>query len=237
LSRKPLLIAVALGLGIAPCAGAGTILLTATAQGWMTATFNNGAYAANSYVAGNCGAGDCYTGEFRNYFEFAIPKLDGLIVSATLLLDTSYEAMKQSPSITYEVTSVPGTFGFSDLGAGTVYGSRGYTAVDQYRVEGIALDAAALADLQKAAGGTFTVGGRVTSPVAFGSAQPDELIFGRTAAPQRLEIVTGFAPMLLGAAAPVSAVPEPTPALLMLGGVLLIILARFKPRTGTEPRP
>jgi hypothetical protein len=225
-----LLIVIASGLAIAPGATAATILLTATSQGWMTATANNGAYAANDYLAGNCGAGDCYTGEFRNFFEFGIPMLNGPVLSATLLLDTRYEAMSQSPSITYQVTAAPGGFGFSDLGAGTLYGSRTYTSADQYQVEGIDLDAAALAAIRQAAGGTFVLGGRVTSSVAFGADIPDQLIFGRTDAPQQLRIVTGYAPMLLSQ----SAVPEAAPALLLAGGVLVMVgLIRFK----SAPRP
>jgi hypothetical protein len=226
LSRKCLLIAAALGFGFVPCARAGSILLTATAQGWMTATANNGAYAANYYLAGNCGAGDCYTGEFRNFFQFGIPKLDGPVLAATLLLDTRYEAMNQFPSITYQVSSLVPGFGFSDLGTGTLYGSRTYTSADQYRVEGIALDSAALSAIRQAAGGSLTLGGRVTSSVAFGAAQRDQLIFGRADAPQQLEIVTGYAPMLLSSS--LTPVPEPTSALLLLAGLLLIILRRTK---------
>lgn len=225
MTRKRLRMVLALGFLIAPCAHAGTILLTATAQGWMTATMNDGAYAANNYLAGNCGAGDCYTGEFRNFFQFEIPALNGPILSATLLLGTSYEALQQSASVSYQVTSVGPDFGFSDLGTGTVYGSRTYTSSDQYQVEGIALDADALADLLQAAGGTFTLGGRVTSSVGFGAAQPDELIFGRTNAPQQLRIVTGYSPMLLTETA---SVPEPAAAELLIAGGVLLLLMRSK---------
>ncbi len=224
MTRKRWHLIVVLGFLLVPCAHAGTILLTATAQGWMTATMNDGAYAANNYMAGNCGAGDCYTGEFRNFFQFAIPALNAPIVSATLLLGTSYEALQQSTSITYQVTSVGPDFGFSDLGTGTVYGSRTYTSADGYLVEGITLDANALQDLLQAAGGTFTVGGRVNSSVSFGASQPDELIFGRTTSPQQLRIVTGSSLTMLSQPAPA---PEPAPALLLIaGGVLLLLRNR-----------
>jgi hypothetical protein len=223
------LIALALGSACAPAATAATILLTATGQGWMTATAGNGALPSNNYIAGNCGAGDCYTGEFRNFFEFGIPQLSGPVLSATLLLDTRYEAMSQSPSITYQVTSVPTDFLFSDLGGGTLYGSRTYTAGDQYQVTRIDLDAAALAGIRQAAGGTFILGGRVTSSVAFGPATPDQLIFGRSDAPQQLRIVTGYAPAFFSP----TAVPEPAPAALLAAGVLLVVLVRSK----TAPLP
>jgi hypothetical protein len=32
--------------------------------------------------------------------------------------------------MTYQITSIPAVFGFNDLGTGTVYGSRVYTAAD-----------------------------------------------------------------------------------------------------------
>jgi hypothetical protein len=226
LNRKRLLLAATLGLALAPCAAASTVLLTATAQGWVTATRNNGAFADNSYLAGNCGAGDCYTGEFRNFFQFGIPKLDGLVLSATLLLDTRYEALRQSPSIAYQVTSAGPDLGFSDLGVGTLYGSRTYTAADQYQVEGIALDAAALAAIQEAAGGTFVLGGRVTSAALFSSTQPDQLVFGRSDAPQQLQIVTASAPMMLLSSQSAAPAPEPASAVLLGAGGLLVTLRR-----------
>jgi hypothetical protein len=198
----------------------------ASAQGWMSASGGNGFYAANNYLAGNCGARDCYTGEFRNFFEFSIPALDGQLLSATLVLDTRYEALRQSPSITYQVTSLDQSFGFSDLGTGTPYGSRTYTASDQNRVDGIALDAAALDAIRYAQGGIFALGGRVTSSAAFGAGLPDQLIFGQTSAAQELVIVTGYSlmsPMLLTA----TATPEPLPTVLTAGGILLIVVRRF----------
>jgi hypothetical protein len=214
-----------LGLACVTCASGGTILLTATAEGWVTATANNGSYAANDYVTGNCGAGDCYTGEFRNFFEFGIPALNGPVLSATLLLDTGYPVLQQSGSIVYQVTSVAPAFGFDDLGAGTVYGSRTYTAANRNQVDGIVLDTAALADIQQAAGGTFTLGGRVTSSAAFGAAQPDQLIFGRTDSPQQLEIVVGSSRMLLDSA---QTIPEPGPAALLGAGLLLVVVRRLR---------
>ena len=226
--QKIMLAAMTLGFLFSPGARAGTIFLTTTAEGWMTATGNNGAYAANNFVAGNCGAWDCYTGEFRNFFQFAIPALDGPVLSATLLLDTAFVALKQSSPITYQVTSVGPDFGFSDLGTGTVYGSRTYTSSDRNRVEGITLDAAALADLlQAAGGGTFTLGGRVTSSVVFGPTRRDELLFGYTDTPQELEIVTGHSTTVQAQTSPV---PEPAPAALSAVGVLLIALSRVKAR-------
>jgi hypothetical protein len=216
-----------LGFGLVPGASGGTILILASAQGWMSASAGNGFTADNDYVAGNCGAGDCYTGEFRNFFEFAIPNLDGPVLSAILMVDTRYEALRQSPSITYQVTSLDSSFGFSDLGTGTLYGSRTYNSFDQYRTDGIVLDAAAVDEIRQSQGGSFALGGRVTSFTAFGAGLPDQLIFGRSGGAQELLIVTGSAaPMLLSAAAD----PEPASAALLGSGALLLVLACFRRR-------
>lgn len=217
------LLVAALLVGGGRTTQAGTILLSAEMQGWMTATTDNGFYAANSYLAGNCGAGDCYSGEFRNFFQFQIPKLDGPVLAATLLLDTNYEAFRQSPSLIYQVTSVPDAFSFDDLGNGTIYATRFFNFVDQYQAVGLALEGAALDAIRQAAGGTFTLGGRVVSPVAFGPSQPDELVFGRTSAPQTLQIVTGNAVLLAPMRLSGAAVPEPES--FILAGVGLVLLA------------
>ncbi len=230
MTPKGLLWAAVVALALSPSAGAGTVFTTAIGEGWMTATSSNGDLAANNYVAGNCGAGDCYTGEFRNFFQFQIPALSGPVLSATLLLDASYASLQQSQSITYQVTSVPGEFSFADLGAGTLYGSRTYTASDQYRTEGIALDASALAAIQAAAGGTFAVGGRVTS-AGFDAALPDQLLFGRTGGPQELEIVTGTTALFRTQSLnDIASVPEPEPVILLAAGGLLLVVGSVRRR-------
>jgi len=223
------------------------MIVTAAGQGWMTSGFSNGNNPSNSYLAGNCGAGDCYTGEFRNFFQFAIPKLDEPVISASLVLDTSYLALDQASYAQYQVTSLPDIFGFDDLGTGTVYGSQTYTASNQNMGESIALNGAALAAIQAAAGGVFQLGGRVSSPVNFGGDQADELVFGRTDAPQELEIVTGsdtltVAPLsgtnlggpnlsgpnlTLGPLGDDPATPEPAPVLLV-GSALLLAAAALR---------
>ncbi len=216
----------------------------------MTSSFSNGNSPSNSYLAGNCGAGDCYTGEFRNFFQFAIPQLDGPVISASLILDTGYVALDQASYAQYQVTSIPDVFGFGDLGSGTVYGSQIYTASNRNMGESIALDSAALAAIQAAAGGVFQLGGRVSSTVNFGSDQADELVFGRTDAPQELEIVTGSVSLssgspsspdlaglnlggtnlILGPLTEDSEAPEPAPVLLV-GSALLVVVATSR-RTG-----
>ncbi len=227
---------------VGQAASASTILVTAVGQGWMTSSFSNGNSLSNNYLAGNCGAGDCYTGEFRNFFQFAIPELDGPVISASLILNTGYVALDQASYAQYQVTSIPDLFGFDDLGTGTVYGSQIYTASNRNMGESLALDSVALAAIQGAAGGVFQLGGRVSSPVNFGSDQADELVFGRTNAAQELEIVTGsnsltlgssYGPnllgpnLILGPLGEDSAAPEPAPALLV-GTALLVVAAALR---------
>jgi hypothetical protein len=216
-------------LAAPPAGTASTILVTALGQGWMTSSSSNGDSPSNNFIAGNCGAGDCYAGEFRNFFQFAVPTLDGPVISAALVLDTGYVALGQAPDAVYQVTSVPDLFGFNDLGTGTVYGSQAYTGSNQNMGESIALNSAALAAIQAAAGAVFQVGGRISSAADFGSGQPDELVFGRTDAAQELEIVTasGSTPaplagpeMLLDSLSTDPSAPEPATGVLV--GVVLV---------------
>lgn len=181
-------------------ASATTIVVNDSAQGWINTGGSNGSDPFNNYVAGNCGAGDCLVGEYRNFFTFNVGA--GNYSSATLLIDVANPILLQSPSLTYEVTSTSGLT-FSELGTGTVFGSRTYSSADAYLVEGIALNAAALTALD--AGGTITISGRVTSPTTFDAGAPDQAVFGASNGRQaELSLTT--------------AVPEPSTWAMMLLG-------------------
>jgi hypothetical protein len=118
--------------------------------------------------------------EFRDFFTFAIPQLDGPVISAVLTLSTAGVSTADSPSMNYQITSVQSTFGFNDLGTGTVYGSRVYTAADgptgpsnpEGTNQSITLNAAGIADILSNT--TFGIGGRVTT---LGSNPTNEFIF------------------------------------------------------------
>jgi hypothetical protein len=214
-----ILAAVTLVLMGAGLASATTITLSATGQGWINngSHGSNGNTSTNNYIMGNCGVGDCAAGEFRNFFQFSIPSLSGTIISADLVLYTYVTVLDQSPSLTYQVTSLPADFGFNDLGTGTVYGTRIYTGADANLFESIALNADALHDIAAAAGGTFGLGGRVTSETTFDASAPDQEVFGGSRGSQELVIN-------------VSSVPEPASLLLFCSGVLgLAVWRRRRP--------
>lgn len=142
--------------------------------GYFTPSDNSGlGLAGNNYRAGFCPGppGGCIGGpaEFRDFFTFDIPQLDGPVISAVLTLSTVGVSTADSASITYQITSIPSVFGFNDLGTGTVYGSRVYTGADganspaapEGTNQSITLDAAGIAAILSNT--TFGIGGRVTT--------------------------------------------------------------------------
>jgi hypothetical protein len=118
--------------------------------------------------------------EFRDFFTFAIPQLDGPVISAVLTLSTAGVSTADSPSMNYQITSIPSVFGFTDLGTGTAYGSRVYAAADgptgpgnpEGTNQSIPLDAAGIAAILSNT--TFGIGGRITT---LGSNPTNEFIF------------------------------------------------------------
>jgi hypothetical protein len=199
---------VAAATACAAAAEASTYSVLADSQGWIRQDgADNTPSAANNYVAGNCGLGDCGAGEFRNLFTFTLPSLDGVLSSATLFLDTAEIHLQQDSTITYQVTSTSG-FNFASLGTGVLFGSRTYSEADAMQVLGITLNADALSAI--AAGGTLTLSGRVTSPTTFDGGALNQYLFGRSGdgPANRLDLVTGA-----------SAVPEPETWALMIVGL------------------
>jgi hypothetical protein len=68
--------------------------------------------------------------EFRDFFAFDTPLLHGPVISAVLTLSSAGVSAVDSGSMTYQITSIPTVFRFNNLGTGTVYGRRVYTAAD-----------------------------------------------------------------------------------------------------------
>lgn len=187
---------------------ADTISVHASTQGWVNQNGFNDPTNSNTLV-GNCGAGDCNTGEFRNFFNFNIPVITDNVASVTLQFFGGLESFSQSGTITYTVTSTP-AFDFSDLGNGTVYGSFTESSPNPGFRAGlpfsISLNQAAISAIGTG-GGVFEISGRVTSPVNFGAAQPDQFILAGQAQPSLIIETSAGA-----------AVPEPASWALMIGG-------------------
>jgi hypothetical protein len=200
-------------LGGSSSARAATITLDAVDSGYYSELGDH--VAANQYYY----TGDDGYYESRNWFVFDLASVSGTIVSASLRLHTYYFLSYGQGSETYTLfdvttpiasliaggTGLVGTF--TDLGSGTVYGNRTYTAADEYKVRDIALLAAGVNALQAAAGGQFALGGALTTLSGTNRAQQYEVVFGG---------VGGFRPQLV---LDVEPVPVPEPATLTLVGL------------------
>ena len=170
---------------LAENAHASVLVVNDATRGWVTPSTDSGlGLAGNNYRAGFCPGppGGCMGGpaEFRDFFTFAIPQLDGPVISAVLTLSTAGVSTVDSASMSYQITSIPSVFAFTDLGTGTVYGSRVYTQADGASNpsnpagtnQSITLDAAGIAAILSNT--TFGIGGRITT---LGSSPTSEFIF------------------------------------------------------------
>jgi hypothetical protein len=213
---------LALALTVAAAASgaqaATTIRVKDAGQGWINqdqyaSPPNDGVAVSNNVLVGNCGY-DCPYLEFRNFFYFKVPALSGPVTGAKLVLDTGDVQTGQGSPIGYQVTRLSAAASartFDNLGTGTLYGSRDYTATDYFKSRPIALDAAALSVIGSG-GKTFALGGRITNEIGYGSAERGEYVFGYATTPAKLVLTVGGAAVTAGAA------PEPgTWALTMLG--------------------
>ncbi len=193
---------------------ASTYVIDNEATGYVSSGGNfTGIRPNTNYLVGLCNASNCRNspGEYRDYFYFAIPTLDGPIASVTLDIPTRNVSLNQSPTVTYQVTSLGiekealGVGNFNDLGTGILYASREYSAEDAQITHNIALSAAAISALG-AGGFSFGLSGRLSSPTDFDINAPDQLLFGSTQRQvTRLTITTVPVPpalsmMLLGLA-------------------------------------
>ena len=127
-----------------------------SARGWITSTgLNNSNTAAGSYFAG-------YMSGFheRDHFDFVIPRFNGTLLSVTLELIEPTAGHGGVPT-TYSVYSLGafGSYAYSNIGTGTVYGTTSLNVTSDLTVVSIALDAAAVAAVTADEGHTFSLGG------------------------------------------------------------------------------
>jgi hypothetical protein len=217
--------------GLAENAHGDVFVVSDATRGWFTPGTDSGTMlAGNNYRAGFCPAPPigCNSGpaEFRDFFTFDIPLLDDPVTSAVLTLSSAGVSTVDSASMTYQITSIPTVFGFNDLGTGTVYGSRVYTAADGANSpanpagtnQSITLDPAGIAPILSNT--TFGIGGRVTT---LGGSPTNEFIFDSSG--------TGVCPTCIAQLqiTTQAAVPEPeTYGMLAAGFAALVVLRRAR---------
>ena len=165
-------------------------------------------------------------GEFHNFFVFDLSGITLPILSAQLrLFHPTNGYNSPDPSETYTLfdvstpipTLVAGGTGltgvFADLGSGVSYGSGVFSAADVNSIVPIGLNAAALADLNGAAGGLFALGGAVTSlrpnPGPFPT-PVTESVFGSASAANPRHLV-------------LTLIPEPGTLALLGSGTLILL--------------
>jgi hypothetical protein len=224
LGKAPLLGALLFVSGVfgSGAARAATIVIDATDSGWYD---DGGSHdmSNDNYIVGWRGA------EYRNYFVFDLTGIaTETVVSATLRL---FEPAVNPPAIyadgydsgdpseTYEVVQVLvpaallipsaslATPIYTDLGDGTVFGTRAISAADNGTNVEIELNAAAVSAIDSALG-LFALGGHVTTLVrGFDS----EFAFGNTSGTSLRQLVIET-----------TAVPEPASGALVALGLLAI---------------
>ena len=155
-------------------AGANTISISDFGRGRYSTTTNIGNAANNFYGAGyfNGGVPNAYT-EWRNWFAFNLGAISGTVTGAVLQLNAgTYDSPDPLENydlhqVTTAVNLLGSTFSngaiFTDLGDGAVYGTHLFNAGQNNTTQFIALDAAAISDIQADLGHAFALGGLFTT--------------------------------------------------------------------------
>ncbi len=215
-------------LATAAPSAAATVTLDAVDSGFYNA---NGVHTPSNenYITG------LFSGlEDRSFFLFDLSGVNGTIRSATLRLFNPevsqflHGYVSPDPTETlniYDVTTsaaaitgnTAGVAGFKDLGSGTLYGTRVVSAGDNGTVVEIALNSAALADLN-AASGQFLFGGALGTLVG----PSDQYVFGFSMA----SFVSDHTRQLVLDVAPTSEVPEASTLALCCTGIIGLFARR-----------
>jgi hypothetical protein len=143
----------------------------------------------------------CGSGEFRNFFTFDLRTLNQRVVSASLRINTkdlvgdAYETLRL-----HDVSTDPQTLNsrqgrnaaiFADLGTGKVYGTHTLSTEQDDVVVDLQLNRNAIRALNRAQGGYFSIGGRLTSIESRNpGADQDQYMFSNSSRQQTVELVT-----------------------------------------------
>ena len=190
---------------------AAVINVDTAGRGWLTPGGGNGNSSVNEYIAG-----DFDSDPYRNHFDFAIPTFTGTLDSATLVLNNVGGHYGSTHTYSLYSLGAYGSYGFSDIGSGTGYGS---VTISSGGIVSVTLNASAIADISAAQGGTFSLGG-VHSGEISGSMNFDFGGFVGDASSTQLILNTSSA-----------AVPEPTTlAIFGIGAGIAGLKARRRKR-------
>jgi hypothetical protein len=198
--------AVAATLLIAAPAGAAGVTLDATDHGWYDDTGFHDTIEPN-YFTGYCPASACGTDrEYRSFHVFDLSSVTDTVLGAVFrpyepsdppdvadgwFSDDASETLAAFDVTTPVATVTAGGSGltaiFADLGSGTSFGSVVTTMADNGSSLSVPLNAAGVAAINAAAGGSFALGGALTSLTSLTNR---EVIFAFTpgTVPNRLEL-------------------------------------------------
>lgn len=184
-----------------------------------------------NYLTGQIGDGTTAIG-FHSFFSFdALGALDGPIVSATLSLynpDGGYSSNQSSESLTIDgfsgdVATLNGggtvSGEYDALASGTVFGTQSVSSADDNKFLDITLNSDAIAFLNANSSSAFAFGGYLAGIPA--NDADTRFVFGGSA----FVVSNDSNTVLTLVTNPVSAVPEPRVALLLIAGMLGLIAA------------
>ena len=155
-------------------------------QGWWSSG-RAGRDTLSNYVVGRS-----FGKEFRNFFTFDLSSLSGTVISANLELKRGVNAGETNHVYgLFDVSTDAATLNnnsslnadiFNDLGTGTSYGTFNVPGTFIRSRDGgnliLPLNAAAVADINAAAGGFFSIGGALLNLSGSANAPVEQLILG-----------------------------------------------------------